>query len=42
MQLKIKENGQEIPSDYAIHRKGFYFEVSPNKDSEMELVDVWR
>jgi len=42
MQLKVKENGQEIPSDYAIHRKGFYFEVSPNKNSEMELVDVWR
>ena len=44
MQLKIRKNGQVIPSDNErpMLREGFYFNTDIDKNSEMELIDVWR
>ena len=41
MQLKIKDGEEIIPSSERMHRKGFYFNVDSDKESEMELTDFW-
>lgn len=41
MQLKIKDGEEIIPNSERMHRKGFYFNVDSDKESEMELIDFW-